>query len=365
MNNEQVRELIHRYNEGNASPEEQALLENWYYQQGEKTPLTEEDLLFILQKESIWNGTLRRSGLLAPRIKRFRWLPYAAAVVLCLMMGAIFFLYRGDNAQIAQQRVSRQEILPGGNQATLFFSDGQSVELRTDQKEIRLDGQQIVYSDGSVVSPKDNRSLTVKTPRGGQYKLVLPDGTQVWLNAESALTYPQSFGEDERKVTLHGEAYFDVAKGKNGAAFVVHSPQMDIKVLGTKFNVNAYPDEVATKTTLIEGSVNIKTVEGYSAIIKPGQQAYQTAGGIRVDQVDTHSFVAWKDGYFAFENTGLTDIVRQLSRWYAVTPDYSSIPDLHFTGGISRDVPLGQVLDMLEKSGKIEFVLNNNQLRVY
>jgi len=364
MNSEQIREIIHKYNQGEASPRERTLLENWYYQEGKKTSLKGEDFLFVLQKEIIWNGTLHRSGLAVPKTRRLRWLPYAAAAVLCLLLSVVFIVYQSDRKQISQQRISLQEVPPGGNQATLFFSDGQSVELRADQQEIRLGGQEIVYGDGSVVLPKDSRSLTVKTPRGGQYKLVLPDGTQVWLNAESELTYPESFGVGERSVTLRGEAYFDVTKSQQGAVFVVRTPEMDVKVLGTKFNINAYPDDGATKTTLIEGSVSIQTVEGYAAIIKPGQQAYQTIHGIQIDQVDTHAPVAWKEGYFAFENTRLSDIVRQLSRWYAISVDYTTIPHLHFTGGISRDVPLGQVIDMLEKSGKIKFALKNNQLTV-
>lgn len=362
MNGEQARELVQKYIDGKASPHEITLLENWYYQESKNNPLAEQDLLFLLQKEIIWKGTLHRAGLVVPRrSKHFKWIPYAAAaVLLCISLIAVY-LYQPNHMDSGPEQLSLEEFAPGGNRATIVFSDGDAVELREDQEEIRLGAQGILYGDGTVASPKESRTLTVKTPKGGQYKLVLPDGSQVWLNADSELTYTEDFGRETRQLSLLGEAYFDVAKNES-KPFIVRTSQMDVKVVGTQFNVNAYDDEPSVKTTLVGGSVQLDNRAGNFVLMQPGQQAYAIDGGFRVLSADVQSAIAWKDGYFMFEHAPLHMIVRQLSRWYSISVDYQTIPNLHFTGGISRDVPLSQVVEMLEKSGKIKLGLENNQL---
>ena len=223
-----------------------------------------------------------------------------------------------------------------------------------------------VISDGGVVINKDKGALvygktnivaynTMTTPRGGQYRLTLPDGTQIWLNAASSITYPTAFVGPERKVEITGEVYFEVAKNEKMPFKVKLRDETEIRVLGTHFNVNAYADEPLVRTTLLEGSVMIN-----NSVLKPGQ-AYSNG---KVTEADTEAAVGWKNGVFIFNRDNLTSVMRQLSRWYDVDVEYQgSLASRTFSGKIKRDLGLLDLLDGL-KSTDVRFKIEGKKLIV-
>lgn len=199
---------------------------------------------------------------------------------------------------------------------------------------------------------------------GGQYKLTLPDGSKVWLNAASSLKYPVVFIGNERKVEITGEAYFEIAKDES-KPFKVLLNNMEIQVLGTHFNVNGYTDEEMIKTTLLEGKVKV-LASGQTKYLLPGQQAQlKSSGNIAVtNEVNLEETVAWKDGNFQFENSDIKAVMRQLARWYDVDVSYKGNINKHFIGSISRNVKLSQVLSMLQQTGEIKFKIEGKNLIV-
>jgi ferric-dicitrate binding protein FerR (iron transport regulator) len=204
----------------------------------------------------------------------------------------------------------------------------------------------------------------LKTPMGGQYKITLPDGSKVWLNAASSLKYPVVFVGAERRVEITGEAYFEIAKDLN-KPFKVQLNNMEVEVLGTHFNVNGYSDEEAIKTTLLEGKVKVLAAKEFKFLV-PGQQAQlKSSGNISVtNDVSLEETVAWKDGNFQFENSDIKTVMRQLARWYEVDISYKGNINKHFIGSISRDVKLSQVLTMLQQTGEVKFKIEGKNLIV-
>jgi transmembrane sensor len=237
---------------------------------------------------------------------------------------------------------AKSDISPGGNIATLTLADGRKISL-TDAKNGQLAEQSGIKisktADGQLVyniTNAENSSLslsynTIETPPGGQYQVILPDGSKVWLNSASSLRYPVRFTGNERKVEISGEAYFEVAHNSKMPFRVINSNQI-VEVLGTHFNIMAYPDESSTNTTLLEGSVRI-IKENKSKIISPGQQTRVKNGDIDVASVDVTQVTAWKEGYFMFKNEDIQSIMRQISRWYNLEVKYQGdIPEKVFGG---------------------------------
>nr|WP_237249411.1 FecR family protein [Sphingobacterium faecale] len=235
-------------------------------------------------------------------------------------------------------------------------------------------GESLTYEDGALIVPlTGSEALTceIHTPRGGQYQVTLSDGTKVWLNADSKLTYPSQFDLDKRVVELVGEAYFEVAKNivdNVNKPFVVKTKKQEIEVLGTSFNTTAYMDDDCTYTTLVEGKVQIK--DGKKEVfLSPGEQCMTTASGLlEKKRVDVSQFVAWRNDEFFFYETELKEVVRMLGRWYDFeTVNEESIPDTHMYGTISREKRLTEVIHLIQASGlkfRIEKKDNKNYLIV-
>ncbi len=205
---------------------------------------------------------------------------------------------------------------------------------------------------------------TIETPVGGKFQLNLADGSKVWLNSASSLRFPVRFTDDTREVELKGEAYFEVSEDIH-KKFTVHSGNQSVEVLGTHFNINAYTDEPAITTTLIEGKVRvIELSTKESQILKPGEQS-RVDRNIKIQRtIDTQTEVAWKDGYFYFENAPIETVMRQLGRWYGVTTRYEGqLPEHHFAGAISTNLTLLEVLGILEKSN-VHFRLEGKEVIV-
>lgn len=309
------------------------------------------------------------------RFARYRWV--AAAAVLLLIVSSVFLLTNQKEKSTAvaknTQTQPRQDRLPGGDRAILTLADGSSIVLDSagngmlahqGATEIikKEDGQLLYNSSGTATDAVAYNLL--QTPRGGQYKITLPDGSKVWLNAASSLKYPVVFSGKERRVEITGEAYFEIAKDAL-RPFKVQVNQMEVEVLGTHFNINSYTDEETVRTTLLEGRVKITTASD-NKFLQPGQQAQlKPSGNMKiVNDVNLEETVAWKDGNFQFENSDIKSVMRQLSRWYDVEVSYQGNISKHFIGGISRNVKLSQVLSMLQQTGEVRFIIEGKKIIV-
>jgi ferric-dicitrate binding protein FerR (iron transport regulator) len=286
---------------------------------------------------------------------RNKWIKYAAVVLIVFSTG-FYLLNKGGSAEqnIEPETVATdvRDVLPGSNKAILTLSDGSTITLdNVENGTIAKQGNSsIIKKDGQVIyNPQSNANKagaevsynTMTSPRGGQYQLVLPDGSKVWLNAASSITYPTAFTGDRRVVSITGEAYFEVAKNPR-QPFTVKTYSEDITVLGTSFNVNSYKDEEMVKTSLLEGSVKIN-----NQVLKPGE-AHMNG---KITRTNLEQDLAWKNGLFSFNKTDLPTVMRQLSRWYNVDVKYDGdIPKRAFSGEIERDLTLWQVLDVLSQT---------------
>jgi ferric-dicitrate binding protein FerR (iron transport regulator) len=330
---------------------------------------SEEMLRQILYKDT---GTLKAS---APgQVKRFYgYRIAAAAVVLALLATGLVWFITVKPKTAATYHTSRiaDDVAPGGNKATLTLANGTAITLNNmdkgqltlqgNSKVVKADSSLLVYSqqdtDQGQKTGNDARVIqynTLTTPRGGQYQLVLPDGSKVWLNAASSIHFPTAFTGKERKVEITGEVYFEVAKNAN-MPFIVKKDNAEIQVLGTSFNINAYQDEPVIKITLLKGSVKVSQLMTHdSQLIKPGQQADidKKINRIKVSEANIDEVIAWKNGLFHFEGDDMPSIMRKIARWYDVKVTYeNTIPSGHYTGVISRNTNLSAVLKMLELSG--------------
>ncbi|MEJ2883580.1 FecR family protein [Pedobacter sp. GR22-6] len=296
------------------------------------------------------------------------WIPKfaaAAAVLLVLSLTTYFVNRSGAERSIASKAYSN-DVLPGTSRATLVTGNGTVLQLNGAKEEIVVDGSAIRYKDGALVEDhQSNQNITLSTPMGGQYRVVLSDGTKVWLNAASSLSYPTNFSAKERIVALSGEAYFEVSHDASHP-FIVRSAGQEIKVLGTSFNVNAYKDEPKTATTLIEGSVQLKPAGNLNPLqLHPGEQATLDLNGLATREVDAALFAAWKDGEFRFKATPLLEALRQISRWYDLDINYAGIPnDIQIHASINRNNQLSTVLHALEKITDLKFNVKGRSLKL-
>jgi ferric-dicitrate binding protein FerR (iron transport regulator) len=301
-------------------------------------------------------------GLMSHRMVR-----YAAAAIILLAFGTLIITHKTNNrpSVAAVKPQPPEKIRPGTQKAMLTLADGTVVTLDSvvngkiaqqgATQVLKLANGQIRYQAADAADEKDNIAYNVmSTPMGGQYQLTLPDGSNVWLNAGSSITYPTAFRGHTRKVKITGEVYFEVAKDKN-KTFCVTAGDQEIEVLGTHFNINAYSDEDHIKTSLLEGAVKVNKV-----LLHPGQAF--TKGKIEPTNVDQD--VAWKNGVFNFNNQSLAQVMRQLARWYDLEIVYpQGIPQKEYGGEIGRNLTLDQLLKGLENSG-IHFQLQGRRLLV-
>ena len=302
----------------------------------------------------------------------------AAACILVLIGVGIFLKMKSGReqqssipAEIATSK-SMNDVQPGGNKAVLQLGDGSSIVLDTTSNGtiMRQGNTNIVKTDGIVnykVSAGNKNEVLfniISTPRGGQYQVVLPDGSKVWLNASSSIRFPTAFTGTARRVDITGEAYFEVARNKS-MPFIVNAKGSEIEVLGTHFNVMAYEDEDYLRTTLLEGAVKF-TNHGSSATLKPGQQSRLNDNGQMnvLDDVDLEDVMAWKNGYFHFNGADFQATARQLSRWYDVDVICNKKVDDLLYADIPRNTKLSDVLTALELTGKIRFEITGNKVIV-
>lgn len=292
------------------------------------------------------------------------WLA-AATLIFTISISLLIYRYVQSNKIVQNEIItasSVSDIEPGKEQATLTFDDGQVINL--EGKTVKTDANGIIYVDGKTVSQSRMQYAIISTPRKGQYKTILPDGTQVWLNAESKLKYPTQFNSDERLVELQGEGYFEVAHNAS-KPFIVVSNDQRVKVLGTKFNINSYANEPTILTTLVSGSVELSDPRTKSSVkLRPGQQGKLLSSGFDVYPVDAENFTAWTSNEFQFKGVALVEVLRQLERWYDLDVDYTDIPNVKVHGTISRDKKLQSVLYALEKITDLQFKVTGRRIQI-
>jgi len=295
----------------------------------------------------------------------YLWTKIAIAASITLFLSFGIYLYLNKDVKNVSQTVKNKvpaDILPGTNKAILTLSNGATIVLDTAKDGVlanqgnitvhKTKDNQLIYSAKPNNSGRYDAEINkISTPRGGQYQVVLPDGSRAWLNASSSISFPVAFDSDKREVDISGEVYFEVAKMH--IPFIVKYDKGLVQVLGTHFNIMAYNNEAATEVTLLEGSVKVLS-RNANNILKPGQQArLADVGEIKIaDNVDVNAVTAWKSGVFLFKNTEIETVMRQISRWYNVDVKYEGkVPHVQITGKISRNVNASEILSMLSYTG--------------
>lgn len=326
-------------------------------------------------KEKLYHAIIQSEQRDARPVIQLNWWKIAAAAMLTgvIVTAAIMYLGKespGKQTLALNNMEAAQKVKPGIQQAVLTLANGQEIVLDSaatgmisqqgNVKIINLNGQ-LAYEGGNAGNNSKAGYNMVTTAKANQYQLILRDGTKVWLNAASSIKFPTSFIESTRTVEITGEAYFEVAKDKT-KPFHVLAKGIDVAVLGTHFNINAYDDEAEVKTSLLEGSVKI-TAGNQAGQLSPGEAAnYNKAGQLSIAPAKVDQSVAWVNGYFQFDQTPLPVILRQIGRWYDLEIVYEGkVPDRIFKGKIQRSLPLSSILKIL-RSGDIQFRLEGKRL---
>jgi transmembrane sensor len=360
------KELIRRYRDNKASSEE---LEVFFHlmSQGELN----EELEEVMNEETL---TEVHSQRVLPLYKR-SWFRVAAAVLLFAASAVTYIVYSKTKEPqvIAESKPVVQDIAPGGDKAILQLADGSTIVLENAANDsiVKQGNANVLKKDGllayNAVHGNSTEILfnTVTTPIGGQYQLILADGSKVWLNAASSIRFPTVFAGKQRKVEVTGEAYFEVAKNASMPFIVVVDGKSEVEVLGTHFNINSYADEATINTTLLEGSVNVKG-NGESKIITPGQQAQVNAiGQITLNkQPDIEQVMAWKNGLFNFKGESIETVMRQLARWYDFSVQYQEPVTEKFYVKLNRNTNISNIFKILETTGGVHFKIEGKKITV-
>lgn len=364
---EHIRQLTNRYLRGECTEAEISELEAWYANLGSKKPdplpagspeaEARLDALFDRLKASIGQPQMDRHGTGKETPVRhlfpLRWV--AAAVLLVLLGAGSYFLY---NHKSAPSVAIAEDILPGGNHAVLTLANGQKIVLDSigNGQVATQGGVQVIKLDSGQLAYKGNGAAvaynTLSTPRGGQYRITLPDGSKVWLNAASSLKFPTAFNGVDRHIELTGEAYFEVVHDA-AKPFKVSSQGQTVTVLGTHFDVEAYVDNKGLRTSLYQGKVEVQTTAGKKAMLSPGNQSIATSNKLSVEAPENmEDAIAWKEGLISFSASDIPDLLRQLERWYDIEVRYNGAPpDWKLSGKISKYTHLSGVVKILNLSG--------------
>lgn len=389
-----ILEVMERYAKGEASEADKQELDRWYanFPSSEKYADGMTTSEKLLAKDKMLHNINKQIYLEAVPIEQvqgnhiLRRLMWATMIMVIGCGGVLFYRSETKHTHIEKQLVQHQDIIPGGNRAFLTLADGSRISL-TDAANGSIAKQagvtisktangQLIYTTqgGSDNNMERNDGYnTIETPSGGQYQLKLPDGTVVWLNATSSLKYPVSFAQKkQRHVQLTGEAYFEVAKNKDLPFVVTVSSSIDAKkeqeveVLGTHFNINAYHDDNTIKTTLLEGSIKVTLPSSSTIKLNPGQQSVNKGNALQVSEVNTEYAVAWKEGYFRFNDKTLDMAMKEIARWYNVNVQYKNpaLKNEPLAGTISKYSSIEQVLKKMELTGMFHFTVKAREIIV-
>lgn len=388
MTDQQFRELAEKCELGIATPEEQKTFDEIYALLVKRHPTWDDTVMGdrdLLRSEMFKNLSVRVNKVHKQK-RLFTLAKYVSAAVLLLALGMTWYIVSYRNELQNPGTTEAIVVEPGGNKALLTLADGRTIDLSgaEEGKLVEQEGLTVLkQADGQLLYQVQGESSegakaeitynTISTPRGGQYQVVLSDGSKVWLNASSSLKFPSSFeGTAVRQVEMTGEAYFEVAKDKS-RQFVVRSAEQNVTVLGTHFNINSYKDDGAVRTTLLEGRVKVKGMISKidagapETVLNVGEQAVLTQHGIKVVEKNLEQVVDWKNGDFIFQQESISDIMSRVARWYDVKVVYEDGLDkgLTFSGTMSRSRSLNDLLDNLSSTGEVRFKIENSIVRVY
>jgi transmembrane sensor len=402
-----LEELFYKYLDENITPDELRLFREMATREENRAELDrlfaewmEQDLPFaepeVIDIEAMYFELTRKKNIPVADgqvpvadgrrvFRNFFSLRGAVLAAACLLLVFSLFLLRRPAAVAVRPFAKAPVISPAGNRATLTLADGRRIVLDSaangnlavqgNSQVVKLAGGQVVYRDGAGGSGGNGGgekgaggSLAyniMTTPRGGYYQIVLPDGSKVWLDAASSLRYPTAFTGTERLVELTGEAYFEIAPNVN-QPFLVSSNGVTVQVLGTEFNMMAYSDEDAIRTTLVKGSVRVVCGNGHEQI-RPGQQAswMRSGGALQLSTPDMAGVLAWKLGQFRFQGLPISAIMRQVARWYDVDVEFRGTqPATEFNGVISRKKEVAELLAVLQETEDVHFTLQGRRIIV-
>ena len=392
MDIKSILTLLDRYLKNQSSTKEKEKLDEFFEENSNSIEASKsienvsklEDKIFNYIQFGIKEQVKKESTL-----NRMPYLQIAASILVIFLFSTTIYFYRSSLASKSQlpiaQGVAKIEdkqpakniaILTLGNNSQIVLDEASNGEIAQESgvSILKTDKGELIYKirNSNKLSNNDlNKYNTISTPMGGKFKVILPDGSLVVLNAASTLKYPVHFDEKLRKVSFTGEAYFEIAKledkRKKRVPFYVYSNDQIVEVLGTHFNINSYDNEEYSKTTLLEGSVKIINEKSAkpAKILKPGQQAVIKRGDIqtKIMIADEAQALAWKDGYFLFKNTNIKDVVNELERWYNVDIQYEEAMEFeNITGYISRNVKISSVLKMLQLSGIVNYEISGSEI---
>jgi ferric-dicitrate binding protein FerR (iron transport regulator) len=385
MNDDKLNHLIAKYLAGQCTPSEKQEVERWYdqYDAGDKKYRNDDTEEMQASAERSFEKLSKRLSLstsirgnqirpIRPVIKV--WLA-AASILLMISFGSYFLFRQRAKPQLTANQQS-STIKPGSNKAILTLPGGKQINLTDAGSGVlakaggisitKSANGQLTYTSARQDAPANAGKIeynTLTTPRGGQFQVILPDGSRVWLNSASSIIYPTAFTGKTRAVKLQGEAYFEVAKNKQ-KPFIVIANNVDVKVLGTNFNVTAYSDDAAITTTLLEGSVRLSKGSS-SALLTPGLQgvALHNQNSISTQKANMEQVMAWKEGYFVFDDLSIKEVMKIVSRWYDVEVNFrGSVENKKFGGTISRYKNITELLDNMSQSGGIHYQIEGRRI---
>lgn len=373
-----IASLILKFLRGEMTPEEEEKLRLWrdasernerLFVQACDEESQDEAMRKILSydKDRAWRETRKKFGHRVRRRRLTLWSGVAASIVF--IIGLVLW-QPWESTEERHELARVEEILPGRPMACLISATGETYRLDSvstqelAQVNAERDGDRVVFSDRETLDSTVVRYNRIEIPRGGEYTVVLGDGTKVYLNAETRFRFPENFSGKERLVYLSGEAYFEVAKNAK-KPFIVRCDGYDVRVLGTSFNVSAYADDDVSRTTLAEGKVEI-AMKGKKVQLVPGQQAAVSDGQVEVKEVDVEVYTTWMQQNFRFQSENIEEIMKKLARWYNVDVFYVNpkVKDFHFTGYLPRYANIQEVLDLLSLTTNIKFTVKDKTVMV-
>lgn len=372
MTKHKAEDLIHNYVNNLSSKEERMIVESWHIADIKNSShIPSKETITIVQKR-MWNKLSTHIDHQKNSVgSKKLWPKIAITASVFLIASIALYISIKPASKLSTNVLIQSDVAAGVNKATLILNNGERISLNQNTKELitTQEGIDIKKSNGLLIYDHTNQPQNtiainkLETPRGGKYQLILPDGTKVWLNSASTLTYPITFKGNERKVSLEGEAYFEVAKNKK-SVFKVVSGTQTVEVLGTHFNIKSYKDENESQTTLAEGSVKIS--KGFiHKILKPGQAAFtnDNSKSVEIGNADLEKDLAWKNNEFIFNGDDLKSIMREVSRWYDVEVVYEgNFNQGKYLGVVSRSKNISEVLKMLQLTGKINFKIEGRRI---
>lgn len=373
--NERIEELLVRRIDGELSAAEEKELSGWLAESEAHGRILREfeavrQRLSVLREE-FHPDVQERLQLIKKHKKRREWfvagwMRYVAVGILLVSVGG-YLLWNDGKKKEEEHRIFAKVAVPGKEQAYIVWANGVQVTIDEMMKDtlltgdggavVRVDSNRVLrYEGGNGDERLERRAHKLVIPNGGEYRMVLEDGSVVWLNSASSLEIPERFAAGERRVRLVGEAYFKVKKDSS-RPFYVTTERADVRVLGTEFNVSAYEEDRDAVMTLVNGAVRVDARGGESVVLEPGQQALTAGGKIEVQDVDVSYVTSWVNGKFSFDNSRLEDIARQVSRWYDVKIFFEDddLKDIRFSGAMLKFRPLSDLIEMIEATSFVRF----------